>query len=252
MSYNSVHFDKAIVENVDRKIRMISNCEELVLESVITFLKSTKSYEQAENFASFIHLIIKIRFNLEAAHRLLPLLQEDYRFKTSINLLYRSCLDDTINTYYLLGYVLTENATKKISAVQTSLGNELDILHREFLKSACVIIESETESAKYYCELNGQEYVPQAGNETWKQELIDANSHLYNTDKNTWKNNKDIRLTSHPIFEQQFPDGNGKVPDSSKIKFIKKKGFERTSQLTQLLGTFHSSSISVRRCMISY
>lgn len=238
MSYNTAHFEDSIVEQVDKKIVMIFECEKLVLDSVVTFLKSTKSYEQTENFSAFIHLLIKIRFNIEAAHRLLPLLKDDYRFKTSINLLYRSCLDDTINIYYLLGYVLTDTATRNVSKDQSSLGNELDILHREFLKSACVIIESEIEGAKYYSKLNEEKYVPVPGNGNWKEEMINANSNLYNADKSAWKNNKEIRVTSHPMFEQQFPDSNNKIPDSSKITFIEKKGFERAFQLTQLFRYF--------------
>ena len=213
-------------------------CETLVLDSIIAFLKSTKSIPQAENFDSFIHLIIKMRFNIDAAHQLLPLLKGDYRFKTSINVLYRSSLDDTINIYYLLGFVLTDNATKNISENQSSLGNELDILHRDFLKSACKIIEAEIESDKYYSKLNQIQYVAKSGNEGWMDEMIKANQHLFNSQKNAWKNNKEIRVSSKPLFKDIYPDGNSAISETSKIEFIQKKGFERSFQLTQLFKYF--------------
>lgn len=238
MNYNQAHFDTKVIENLNNKIDMIMQCETLVLDSIKTFLKSTKSFPQTENFTSFIHLIIKMRFNIDAAHQLLALLKGDYRFKTSINVLYRSSLDDTINIYYLLGFVLTDNPTKKISENQTSLGNELDILHRDFLKSACKIIEAEIKSDKYYSKLNQMEYVPKPGTDGWMDEMIKANQHLYNTDKNTWKNNKEIRMTSSPIFNNKYPEGNNAIPETSKIEFIQNKGFERSFQLTQLFKYF--------------
>jgi len=225
LTYNAAHFGADVVEKMDKKIKVIYQCESLVLSSIKAFLKSTKNYEQTENFVPFIHLVIKIRFNLEAAHRLLPLLKADYRFKTSINLQYRSCLDDTINTYYLLGFVVVDNATKRVADKQPSLGNELDILHREFLKSIFVIIESEIETAQYYNKLCGKTYTLDENTKDWRQELIDGNSHLYNSDTNTWKNNKEIRVTSSTLFDRLFPLGNNKIPESGKIEFIKKKRF---------------------------
>lgn len=226
-TYNTAHFSDEVVANNDHKISMVLQCEELVLDSLKMFLVSTKNYEQTDNFTPFIHLAVKMRFNLDSAHQLLQLLKSDYRFKTSINILYRSCLDDTINLYYLLGFVVVDNATKMPSALQPSLGNELDILHREFLKSTAIIIESEQDTARYYKELSGETYVtPQESN--WRKDMVDENLHLYNETEKRWKNNKEIRTSSSPLFANLFPSGNGKVPESGKMEFIRNKGFARS------------------------
>jgi hypothetical protein len=174
MNYNQAKFNKKIVSHLNHKIEMIMQCETLVLDRIIEFLKSLGDYAQNDNFASFIHLTIKMRFNIEAAHKLMPLLKEDYRSKTNINVLYRSLVDDITNIYCLLGHVLTENSTKKVSISQQSLGNELDILHRDFLKNAIKIIEAEIESDQYYCKLNSMPYVARSGQENWEQEIVSS------------------------------------------------------------------------------
>lgn len=190
MSYNSHHFDEQKNAVICKNIEMITQCEVVVLDCMKDFLLSCTGHAQKENFEVFIQLIIKMRFNVEGASKLLPLLKDDYRFKTSVNILYRASLDDIINIYYLLGYVIVDNE------IQISLGNELDILHRDFLKSAIKIIEGEFDAAKYHSEINNETYSIKSEDQNWKTELISANPHLYDEIKGNWKGNREIRSST--------------------------------------------------------
>lgn len=237
-TYNEAHFPNEQRDKIAQSIDMVEDCEQMVLDVLKTFLVSTRNYEQKENFTPFIHLAIKMRFNLDAAHQLLPSLRSDYRFKTSINLLYRACLDDTVNLYYLLGFVMVDNATKTASEKQPFLGYELDILHRDFMKSVVTIIESEVETAQYYAELNGGTYSLPDHDKNWKQDLIDANQDIYNETTQAWKNNKEIRGAEPNNFTDKYPSGNGKIAETGKMEFIKNRGYQRHSTLTQLFKYF--------------
>lgn len=232
MGYNSFHFDQKLNALVSDNTNMVSKSESIVLECLKSFLLSCNGHQQTQNFDVFIQLIIKIRFNVESAGFLLPQLADDYRFKTSVNLLYRASLDDIINIYYLLGYVVVNNDS------QVSLGNELDIMHRDFLKSAIKIIEGEIECEKYHCELQNIEYIPDSRQDGWKKKLIEANIHLYDQDKENWKGNKDIRSSSLSIFKDLFPTGNSFISESAKIEFIERKKFRRHFMLTLLFKYF--------------
>ena len=235
MNYNDAHFEFKVIEKLNKKIEMLMKCEAIVLNSIKCFLMATNGHQQIENFESFIQLIVKMRFNIESAHTLMPLLKVDYRFKTSINVLYRSSLDDIINIYYLLKFVIMENSGTEISNVQTSLGNELDILHRDFLKSISKVVEAEIEAEKYFQDSD-------VNNEsrpfTWRKEMIESNLHLFNQQKNDWKNNKEIRIASHGIFKNKYPSGNSFISESAKIDFIITGGFKRGFILTKLFKYF--------------
>lgn len=238
MNYNDAHFESKVIEKLNKKIDMIMKSEVIVLKSMKSFLMATNGHEQIGNFESFIQLIVKMRFNIESAHTLMPLLKVDYRFKTSINVLYRSSIDDIINIYYLLKFVIMENSGTAISYVQTSLGNELDILHRDFLKSISKVVEAEIEAEKYLEEINDSNDNTEPRPFTWKKEMIESNLHLFNQQKNDWKNNKEIRIASHGIFKDKYPSGNSFISESAKIDFIISGGFERGFILTKLFKYF--------------
>ncbi len=111
-----------------------------------------------------------------------------------------------------------------LSALQPSLGNELDILHREFLKSTAIIIESEQETARYYKELSGETYVtPQESN--WRKDMVDENLHLYNETEKRWKLIRKSELAVVPCLPNYFLPEMVRFQKAERWILLKTKGF---------------------------
>jgi hypothetical protein len=145
---------------------------------MIDFLLSSNRVEQkSEEYLSLFHLIAKIRFNLDAIQLLLPSLLEDYRFKTSMNLLYRGVVSDLINTLYLVSWC--DGSTEK----QPLLSAELDILQIDFLNAVLKIVSAE----------GLIQQIVRDPTDNWEQEIIDANIDLYDEVRGSWKNATQIR-----------------------------------------------------------
>lgn len=138
MTYNEFFFEDATVRKLNNEIEILIAKQLKVLDFIKKFLLSTNGKIQKSNCYCFLDLAVKTRFNLEIINESLKKLLVDYRFKTSINILYRSIIDDLINASYLAIFLLKDDSE------QISLGNELKILHKEFLQSARDTLEAET------------------------------------------------------------------------------------------------------------
>ena len=182
---------------------VIENEKEL-LDLLKRFLLSANNQIQKEGFKSLLHLIVKIRLNIESVNLITPLLKGDYRFKTSINLLYRSLIDDNINFLYLLGFVVPSSDN------QISLTNELSILHRDFVESFEVILNAQAKINKKSNEHLNENFYEEIDETFSRGELIKKHSEIFNLTANKWKTNSEIRETSNPYFLPFFKTQNAK------------------------------------------
>ena len=225
MNYNSEYFPPDQVAAANMEISRLIQNQRHLLDFLREFLEATNGCNQISNCDCFIELVIKIRLNIEAANDLLPKLYNDYRFKTSINLIYRSIVDDLISVFYLGGFVL------KNDPEQVSLKNELLILHKEFLNGSSEGIEADNEHLVYIHEMLEQPVPPI---EDFRGEIIRDNPELYENE--TQKNNKKLRETSHPEFQELLKDTNGAgfISESRKLKFIALREPQLSNALTGL------------------
>jgi len=231
MDYNTDKFTKELNDTLVSKLDNICEIQKDVLEILIGVLLSSDWNNQKDNHTVFLSLLAKIRFNVDACNQIVPSLKNDSRFKTSSNLIYRGIVDDIINIYYLLGYALF-NEQKYVS-----LGNELSILHIEFLKSCESIIRSETEFIEYMHNLYKKE-INLMSISSVETGIRNANSHLYNFNEKKWKTNKEIRKSSNSFFADLFPKEGAFITESKKIEFIKKRGLTRHPVLSYLFKYF--------------
>lgn len=211
MNYNTKMFSRELVLASNLKINRLIQKQKHLLDFLKDFLMATNQVDQIENCYCFVELTIKIRLNLEVANDLLPKLNDDYRFKTSINLVYRSIIDDMINAFYLSGFVLKDDDR------QVSLANELKILHKEFLNSSSKGIEADNEHLLFiYDALN--KTPPKF--EDFRQEIMNDNPELF--ENGELKNNKKLRQTSNPILQELLKDTGGAkfITEEKKLEFI--------------------------------
>lgn len=197
MNYNLTHFEKDSIEHFNAEILRLINDQQSVLDFLRNYLVATNGLGQRTNADCFIQLAIKIRLNLEAVNVLLPMLRDDYRFKTSVNLLYRSIIDDILNFFYLATFLLSNDPD------QISLGNELSIMHKEFLLSAIKGIEAQQKHDKF---MNEMLQLDPPAEEDFMVDLIAANPEIYVNGKA--KTSSELRGTSHVDFRQALKDAN--------------------------------------------
>jgi len=225
MTYNEAHFSVELNQRLSKKLDVLLTWQQHVVDYMVKYLVSCNGQTQLASCGSFIHLFAKIRFNLDAANQLLPLLYRDARFKTSVNLLYRTIVDDIINAYYLFCTVAMADPD------QQALTNELAIFHKEFILSTIVGINADREFEKMIDELKEVESTPDIDVE---QAFKTANPELFNQD-GTWKKNTEIRATTSPYFINLFNQSNGSaksfITESKKIEFIKARGITTHNNL---------------------
>lgn len=232
MSYNQHHFTAEILDVLRREVDFTIESQDEVLQVLMNFLLAANGLIQLEHHEAFLNLFAKIRINLGSCQQLLPQLREDYRFKASVNLLYRSILDDLINLYYLYGFLVQD------AEDQTSLANELNVLHLEFLKSAEIIFRSESYFKKYLHQLFSGEASALYDSNQAITELKSANRDLYDKVLDRWKTTPEIRSSSSTLFTARLPKGNGFISESKKIDFIISGGFSRGEGLRYLFKYF--------------
>jgi hypothetical protein len=222
MSYNAEHFPPEQVSAANLELDGLIQEQNHLLDFLREFLMATNGVDQLANCYCFVELTVKVRLNMEVANDLLPKLQEDYRFKTSINLIYRSIIDDLISMFYLSGFVLKDDAK------QIPLSNELAILHKEFLSSSTKGIDADNAHLEYIHEMLN-ESPPQISD--FRQGIIAENPELF--ENGMMKNNKTLRETSNPIFQELLKDTNGAgfITEAKKLDFIA----EREPNLAQAL-----------------
>ncbi|QIL42372.1 hypothetical protein G7074_25795 [Pedobacter sp. HDW13] len=214
MGYNLEHFEKDSITYFSGEITGLIKDQNLILDFLKEYLLATNGQIQRTNADCFIQLATKIRLNLEAVNDLLPKLYGDYRFKTGVNLIYRSVVDDVLNFFYLATFLLNNDAD------QVSLGNELIILHKEFLLSAIKGIDAQIGHDKFIHEMLGME--PPA-EEEFLEELMSANPEIYSNGK--VKTSLEIRSSSHEDFRNALQDVKGPfMSESRKIKHLEQFG----------------------------
>jgi hypothetical protein len=216
MTYNEKHFSTELNQRLNKKLQDLQLWQNHTLEFLIEFLMASNDQSQLTHCEAFLHLLAKIRFNLESAGTLLPMMSGDYRFKTSVNLLYRSIIDDIINGYYLFGVVNTADAQ------QIALANELNILHKEYIQSMIKGVKADFEFEKFVDELNEKKVaIPPDVEKDFK----DANPELVDN-TGAWKKNADIRTTSNIFFINMLNQGknNSFISETKKLEFIKARG----------------------------
>lgn len=218
MTYNEKFFEPALNKLLRKKLDSLLHWQDHSLEYLIKYLLASNGKEQLRHCECFLQLLAKIRFNIEAANVLLPMLYDDYRFKTSVNVVYRTIIDDIINSYYLFGTInLADNQ-------QQALNNELNILHKEFLISSVAGIDSDREFEKFVDKLKEIDSGPDID---VKAEFRIANPELFN-ERGDWKKNSEIRFTTLPYFLTLFNQSNNNpkafISESKKLEFIKSIG----------------------------
>ena len=193
---------------------------------------ATKDNTQLEHCTCFLTLLAKIRINLESLNDLLPHLYEDYRFKASLNLLYRSISEDIITAMYLVGFVNLDDSK------QISLNNELTIFHKEYLIGSLEGVKAEFEFDDLVSKYKNK---PANIKPDILKEVMKENPELVNDD-GKWKLNKEIRNTTHPAFIDLIHQDNvgrtGFISTEKKLEFIKNRGYESHSQLKALYKYF--------------
>jgi hypothetical protein len=245
MTYNSEHYPIEQVTAAKFEVSRLIQNQRHLLDFLREFLKATNGCTQLCHCYCFNELAIKIRLNMEAANELLPKLYEDYRFKTSINLIYRSIVDDLISVFYLGGFVL------KNDPEQLSLKNELLILHKEFLNGTSEGIDADNEHLIYIHEMLEQA-APQI--EDFKSEIIRDNPEIY--ENGLQKNNKKLRETSHADLQELLKETNGAgfITESKKLKFIALREPQLSKALTGLfkyLSQFQHYSPEMHKFVLS-
>ena len=216
MNYNSNFISDEINQRLNKRINSLLIVQEQVLDFIKKLLLSSNGKEQRQHCECFLHLFVKIRLNLEVANNILSMLLEDYRFKTSLNVVYRSIVDDVINGRYLAGTVILDDPE------QVALKNELNILHKEFLMATIKADLAEREFRKVigHDDIQFPEMAKvNEGIQTANPELMDANF--------KWKKNSEIRETTHSYFKERFdPKTNSSsfISEAAKLKFIANRG----------------------------
>lgn len=216
MSYNEAHFDTALNAHLRKKLETLLLWQSHVLEFMRDYLVASNDQQQIKHCAAFLQLLVKMRFNVESTNLLIPTLYRDYRFKTSINVIYRTIVDDIINSYYLFGMVALADPD------QEALGNELNILHKEYILGTTEGATADKKFQNYVDALKQQSPTPDEDVDALfknaNPELVDPDGH--------WKKNKDIRATTHQFFIDNLNQGNsnGFVSEKKKLEFIEARG----------------------------
>jgi hypothetical protein len=214
MSYNQTHFSTELNVKIKEKLDSISLWQSHVLDYLIKYLVGANWQSQLKYCECFLQLLAKIRFNLESINILLPQMYDDYRFKASINVLYRAIVDDIINCYYLYGFVVIQGDPE-----QHALNNELNIFHKEFLISSVKGVNSEREFEKLINEIKEVESGPDIDVEN---EFRKSNPDLFN-ELGKWKKNSEIRATTPKVILDRLnpTDNGGFISETKKLEYIK-------------------------------
>jgi len=226
MSYNDVHFDSALNAKLKDRLSNLQQWQDYVIEYLAQYLVASSSQAQTIGCDAFLQLLAKIRFNLDSTNVLLPKMYEDYRYKTSINVLYRAMVDDIINSYYLWGTVVINDIN------QYALRNELNILHKEFIMSVIEGITSEQQFRTFLDTLNNTTPSPVTNVE---EEFKKGNPELIDQ-KGDWKKNSEIRATTHTNILKLLNQKNNSafISEKKKLEFLKARGVPWHDELMSL------------------
>lgn len=201
-----------------------------VLDFLENYLQSTNDNEQSKEHENFIYIFIKVRFNLDSILMLMQNLVQDNRFKVSLNVLYRSIIDDLININYLLCFVVVEDHN------QQSLDNELSIMHKEFLMSTEELLFAEKDFQNTFnlsgrTSIENSDYYESAINDLYVNNILITEDII----KRKWKKNSEIRRTTNTEITLLFPEKLKKqstfISEGAKLAFIKARNFKSADLL---------------------
>jgi hypothetical protein len=251
-TYNEM-FYSANLENTKKSLSDLLTIQRLLLNFLVNFLDSASGVSQTNNFPEFLKLIATIRLNVESINHLLPLLNQDYRFKTSINLIYRSIVGDLITLNYLKGFV------DETDVNQVSLSNELNIFNKEYLLSSYEGLLAENEYNINNYKLNNEVVIDETDAIEFRNitsRLLDENGKWIFNSKLRSSTNTDILLK---IKNAGIKDTNkGFISESEKIKFLKETNSNSYLQLKFLFKYysqfqhFSPSTFDLINCDLDY
>lgn len=226
MSYNDEYFEGNLNTKLKSRLSNLLSWQSSLLDYMAKYLVASNHQQQKPGCDAFLKLLVKIRFNLDSANILLPRMYEDYRYKTSINVIYRTIIDDLINSYYLFCTVLTDEPQHH------ALINELNILHKEFILGVIDGIKSEQQ---FWTHLNTPNIKTQEPVSDVEEDFKKGNPDLVDQD-GKWKNNSAIRATTHPgllkLFNQR--DNSTFISETKKLEFLKSSGVPWYGQLKSI------------------
>lgn len=230
MNYNESHFPPELNNLIKHKFDYLQKSQLELMDFLKKYLMSTNGITQDYGCENFINLVVKIRFNLDAINVLFPLLYNDYRYKTSINVLYRTIIDDIINICYLFGLV------NKAEEMLNSLNNELNILHKEYLKSTKIALEANQKFEALMKKRRGEE--PEIVADILES-MQKSDPQLFN-EKGKWKTNSELRSTTHSKLCEMLDQKKDLVfiTEAKKLEFLGKRNFETVESITYLFKYF--------------
>ena len=218
MTYNE-KFHKEISLRLNPRLNKLNNGQVLICKFLRDYLKSANGRNQTENYNCFLELLSRIRFNLNSITYLFPKLLMDYRFKNSINLLYRCIVDDLIQIKYLLRFIKID------SQLQTALGKELLILKRDYCEAMLKAQESNFQFGNALNTLHGHK----------KIEKVESNLDIVKNNPDISSNgvkltNDKIRMPEDPEFKKFYVlTKPGKIISATQKLNVIKEGAEQNS-----------------------
>ncbi|TSJ34923.1 hypothetical protein FO440_24100 [Mucilaginibacter corticis] len=226
MVYNDEHFEAELNIKLRKRLSILRFWQDELIRYLCRFLDETKDQRQRTGCEAFLKLLTKIRLNLDAANALMHLMNDDYRYKTSINVLYRTMVDDIINSYYLWGTVVMNDPE------QQALRNELKILHKEFTVSVIDGIKAEQQFRAFVSTVKGDTPIAEVDVEAYfkkgNPDLVDRNG--------KWQTNADLRSTTHPDIKKQLNqhENCGFISEAKKLAFLKARDLPWHDELKSL------------------
>jgi hypothetical protein len=209
------------------KLQTLIQSQEITLDYLKNCLLATNGLVQLAECHCFINILSKVRINLEAVNSLIPFLFDDFRFKSSVNLVYRGIIDDLINIDYLLCFINFADPEQK------ALASELMIMHKDFIRSSKEMFEGELDFNNLKNRLHG---LPENNIDRELEQLRLSNAELLDeTDDTKYKKNIDLRQSGHPHFRQMLKEAGDTsahgTSESTKLKVVDSRGYEEASQL---------------------
>jgi hypothetical protein len=231
MNYNE-KFKIGYIIEFNKDLDFIHDIQSRILDFAIKVLTSVQDVEQNKNFECFIGLLGKVRTNIESINSLFHLLRKDVKFKISINLLYRCIVDDIINFVYLLLFIDTNDIN------QISLGNELNVFHKEFLVSIMDATKAKLIHDNEFSILTVKES-EDAGESILY--VIKNNPELIK-ENGKGAANAEIRKGTNHYFLEKLKKINGSnnlfLTEATKLSYIESSNFEHYNQLKYLFKYF--------------
>lgn len=238
MNYNNKFYSDEI-ELILPKLQNFNDKQKHILDFLKRYLLAGNGLIQKNYCAIFFELLVKIRFNLDSIILLFPGLDCDYRYKNSINVLYRTIVDDIIGICYLFCFLSTTDNDQEL------LGNELKILEKESSRSIILGLMAQYEFDEYRRSIMN---IPSEAMPDFKANAKILSPYLFQD--NDFKSNDILRTIKSVRFEKHFnlTSRDGFISETQKLNVMKIANFQTVSNIKFLFKYFsqfqHFSSIS--------